>query len=71
MQSIETKPKEEIKHKSYLETVPTCKAIFQKCLPHFGIYSFEYEWTDLISAYKCNTNFINEEAGMSEDDVEF
>ena len=41
---------------SYLGTVSQCKALWQLALPQFGMYSYEYEWANLISAYRCNTN---------------
>ena len=47
------------------------KSLWFKALPHFGMYSFEYEWASLISAYKCNTSFILPEDGQTEDDLEF
>lgn len=40
---------------SYLSTVSQCKALWQLALPQFGMYSYEYEWANLISAYRCNT----------------
>ena len=48
-----------------------CNALWQKALPHFGMYSFEYEWASLTSAFKCNTSFISMEDGLTEDDIEF
>lgn len=44
---------------------PMCKSLWQKALPHFGMYSFEYEWANLISAYKCNSDFVAPEDGRT------
>ena len=48
-----------------------CKSLWQKALPYFGMYSFEYEWANLISAYKCNADFVAPEDGRTQDDLEF
>ena len=45
---------------SYLSTVKQCRALWQLALPQFGMYSFEYEWANLISAYKCNAKAMGQ-----------
>ena len=57
--------------KSYLSTVSQCKALWQLALPQFGMYSFEYEWANLISAYHCNAKPIQSSRCRAQDDLEF
>ena len=64
--SLIVKPKE-----SYLSTVKRCQALWQLALPQFGMYSFEYEWANLISAYKCNSKPIPQSRCRSQEDIEF
>ena len=57
---------------SYLSTVSQCKALWQLALPQFGMYSYEYEWANLISAYHCNADPIPRSLlQRSRDDFDF
>ena len=55
----------------YLSTVSQCKALWQLALPQFGMYSFEYEWANLISAYRCNSKKIEASIRRNQDNLEF
>ena len=62
---------------SYMSTVKQCEALWQLALPQFGMYSYEYEWANLISAYRCNAKPLdsnlrqNNNNDSSRDDLEF
>ena len=59
------------KNEPYLSTVTQCRALWQLALPQFGMYSFEYEWASLISAYRCNAKKIDAIMRRNQDDLEF
>ena len=39
-----------------LDSIKQCDAVWQKAVPHFGIYGYEYQWASLLSAIKCNAS---------------